>query len=165
MNIVRFLNEHWGAVIAIATILVSIGLIGVQIWSTKRKPDKPDKPESEKIGYKLKIKIQNLDRGIKKILQQILGRRQTRAELLDLSQNIYSSLAAIRDILRLHHQDLKDLEEDINKPMTKEQKEAYHIAYHKLTKSLDMINARLSSIEGRDWKGMYDKDGKIRKRI
>ena len=162
MSIIKFLDEHWGAVIAIATMLVSIGLIGVQIWSTKRKPDKP---ESEKIGYKLKIKIQNLDRGIKKILQQILGRRQTRAELLDLSQNIYSSLAAIRDILRLHYQDLKDLEEDINKPMTKEQKEAYHIAYHKLTKSLDMINARWSSIEGRDWKGMYDKDGKIRKRI
>ena len=117
------------------------------------------------IVEKLKIKIQNLGRGIKKILQQILGRRQTRAELLDLSQNIYRSLAAIRDILRLHHQDLKDLEEDINKPMTKEQKEAYHIAYNKLTKSLDMINAHLSSIEGRYWRGMYDKDGKIRKRI
>ena len=162
MSIIRFLHEQWGAVVAIATILGIIGLIAVEIWSTKRKPGKP---ESEKIGYKLKIKIRNLGWKIKKILQQILGRRQTRAELLDLSQNIYRSLAAIQDILRLHHQDLKDLEEDINKPMTKEQKEAYYIAYNKLTKSLDMINAHWSSIEGRYWRGMYDKDGKIRKRI
>ena len=102
---------------------------------------------------------------MKKILQQILGRRQTRAELLDLSQNIYNSLAAIRNILQLNSQSLQDLKEDINKPMTEEQKEAYYIAHNKLTKSLDMIKANWNTIESRGWKGMYKKDGKIRKRI
>ena len=158
MSIIRFLHEQWGAVVAIATILGIIGLIAVQIWSTKRRPDKP---ESEKIGHKLKIEIRNFGWKMKKIL----GRRQTRAELLDLSQNIYNSLAAIRNILQLNSQSLQDLKEDINKPMTEEQKEAYYIAHNKLTKSLDMIKANWNTIESRGWKGMYKKDGKIRKRI
>ena len=168
MSIIKFLHEHRDAVIiAIATtILGIIGTIIVEKWSAKRKPDKP---ESEKIGHKLKIKILQLGWKMKKILQQTLqqtlGRRQTRAELLDLSQSINSSLAAIRNILQLNSQSLQDLKEDINKPMTEEQKEAYYIAHNKLTKSLDMINAHWSSIEGRYWRGMYDKDGKIRKRI
>ena len=153
MNIVRFLNEHLATIIAGIIVAGIAGIAGIIF--KKRSV----------IIDKLQIKIRNLGWKMKKILQQILGRRQTRAELLDLSQNIYSSLAAIQDILRLHHQDLKDLEEDINKPMTKEQKEAYYIAYNKLTKSLDKINRNRSSIEGRYWGGMYDKDGKIRKRI
>ena len=164
MSIIKFLHEHRDAVIiAIATtILGIIGTIIVAKWFAKRKPDKP---ESEKIGHKLKIKILQLGWKMKKILQQILGRRQTRAELLDLSQNIYNSLAAIRNILKLNSQSLQDLKEDINKPMTEEQKEAYYIAHNKLTKSLDMIKANWNTIESRGWKGMYKKDGKIRKRI
>ena len=167
MSIIKFLHEHRDAVIiAIATtILGIIGTIIVEKWSAKRKPDKP---ESEKIGHKLKIKILQLGWKMKKILQQILGRRQTRAELLDLSQNIYRSLAAIRDILRLHHQDLKDLEEDINKPMTKEQIDVYSKRYAEpLKEEVDNAYQKKYDIERRNWKGIKprDKNKKIRKRI
>ena len=164
MSIINFLDEHWGAVIAIATMLVSIGLIGVQIWSTKRKPDKP---ESEKIGYKLKIKIRNLGWKIKKI-PQILGRRQTRAELVDLSGSINGSLETIKGILALHHQRLIDLKKDINKPMTEEQIDTYSKHYAKpLREMIEEANKKKYDIERRTWKGMkpHYKNEKIRKRI
>ena len=102
---------------------------------------------------------------MKKILQQTLGRRQTRAELLDLSQSINSSLAAIRDILRLHSRSLIDLKKGINKPMTKEELEDYYLRTQALEKMIDEAIRKWSSIEDRYWKGMYKKDGKIKKRI
>ena len=157
MDIVRFLKEY-ADLITIALAIVSIMVVW---WRSSRKPDKP---ESEKIGHKLKIKILQLGWKIKKILH-ILGRRQTRAELLDLSQSINSSLAAIRDILRLHSQSLIDLKKGINKPMTKEELEDYYLRTQALEKMIDEAIRKWSSIEGRCWEGMYKKDGKIKKRI
>ena len=157
MDIVRFLKEYEFLI----TIALAIVSIMVAWWLSSRKPDKP---ESEKIGHKLKIKILQLGRKIKKILH-ILGRRQTRAELLDLSQSINSSLAAIRDILRLHSQSLIDLKKGINKPMTKEELEDYYLRTQALEKMIDEAIRKWSSIEGRCWEGMYKKDGKIKKRI
>ena len=157
MDIVRFLNEHLETIIGrvIAGIIVA-GIAGIAGIIFKKR---------SVIIDKLQIKVRNLGWKMKKILQQILGRRQTRAELLDLSQSINDSLAAIRAILRLHNRSLQDLKEDINKPMTQEQKDVYGIALNRLTKSLEMIGRKWSSIEDRDWKGMDKKDGKIRKRI
>ena len=161
MDIVRFLKEYeFLIMIALAIVTIALAIVSIMVawWLSSRKPDKP---ESEKIGHKLKIKILQLG---KKILH-ILGRRQTRAELLDLSQSINSSLAAIRDILRLHSQSLIDLKKGINEPMTKEGLEDYYLRTHALEKMIDEAIRKWSSIEGRCWEGMYKKDGKIKKRI
>ncbi len=167
MSIIEFLIEYKDTIGLIAGILGAIGAIGaiaVGIWAAKRKPDKP---ESEKIRHKLKIKIRDLGWKIEKI-SQILGRRQTRAELVDLSGSINDSLEAIRRILALHHQSLIDLKEDINKPMTQEQIETYFISYAKpLRDMIDEAHMKKSKIEGRRWEGIEPrgKDEKIRKRI
>ena len=164
MSIMRFLHEYWGAVVAIVAIFGTIGLIVVQIWSAKRKPDKP---ESEKIGYKLKITIRNLGWKIKNI-PQILGRRQTRAELVDLSGSINGSLETIQRILALHHQSLIDLKKDINKPMTEEQMDTHFKSYTKpLREMIEEANKKRYDIAHRSWKGMKPlyRDEKIRKRI
>ena len=152
MDIVRFLNEHWETVIGgiIATV---IGGIIVKYWSV--------------IIEKLKIErlLQLVWKTIIKKCYKCVGKRQTRAELLDLSQSINDSLAAIRHILILNYQSLQALKEDINKPMTEEQEDAYNTAYYNLRKSLEATDWKWSRIEGRHWEGMDDKDGKVRKRI
>ena len=165
MSIIRFLHEYWGATIAIATIIgIAINIL-IRIWSVKRKPDKP---ESEKIGYELKIKIRNfLIWKIKEILQ-IPGKRQTRAELVDIVTSIDASIRIIRDILAHHQSILIDLKKETNTPMTQEQIETYYIDYTKpLREMIEEASYKRDNIETRTWKGIKPCDGnkKIKKRI
>ena len=162
MSIIRFLHEYWGAVIAIATIVGMIGLIAVQIWSAKRKPDKP---ESEKIGHKLRFRIWLLGRKIKPILQR---KRQTRAELVDIVTSIDASMRIVRDILSHHHSILIDLKKETNSPMTQEQIDAYYIRYTRLLgEMIKEVNLKKYKIENRTWEGIKPchENEKIKKRI
>ena len=163
MSIIRFLHEYWGAVIAITTIVATIAAILITIWSVKRRPDKP---ESEKIGYKLKSKIRKPIWKIKEILQ-MPGKRQTRAELVDLVTSIDASIRTIRGILAYHHNILIDLKKETNNPMTEEQIETYYITFTRLLKELDEASAKRYNIENRTWKGIkpYNEKDKTKKRI
>ncbi len=151
MSIMRFLHEYWGAVTAITAIVATIAGVIVGIWSVKRRPDKP---ESEKIGYKLGIRIQNLGWKIKKILQ-IPGRRQTRAELVDLVTSIDASIKIIRDILVQHQSILIDLKKETNNPMTEEQIEAHYLRYTRpLREMIEEASHKRYNIENRTWEGI-----------
>ena len=164
MSIIRFLHEYWGAATTITAIVATIAGILIKIWSVKRRPDKP---ESEKIGHKLGIRIRNLGWKIKPILQ-ILGKRQTRAELVDLVTSIDASMRIIRDILSHHHSILIDLKKETNNPMTQEQIEAYYIRYTRLLiEMIEEVNHKKYKIESRTWEGIKPchENENIKKRI
>lgn len=163
MSIIRFLHEYWGAATTITAIVATIAGILIKIWSVKRRPDKP---ESEKIGYKLGIRIRNLGRKIKPILQ-IPGRRQTRAELVDIVTSINASMRIVRDILSHHHSILIDLKKETNSPMTQEQID-YYIRYTILLgEMIKEVNLKKYKIENRRWEGIEPRheSEKIKKRI
>ena len=164
MNIMEYVKEHWQAILTITGSIVIIASIPVQIWLAKRKPKKP---ESEKIGYKLGIRIRNLGWKIEEILQ-IPGKRQTRAELVDLVTSINASMRISRDILACHQSMLIELKKETNTPMTQEQIEKFSIDYFiPLRDLLDEISNKKRNIEKRTWEGIepcYENE-KIKKRI
>ena len=160
--IIRFLHKY-----PEASAIIFVGIVAaiITIWSVKRNPDKP---ESEKIGHKLGIRIRNLDRKIKLIRQRRLGKRQTRAELVDIATSIDASLTMIREILVRHQEVLIDLKEETNNPMTKEQIEAHRIRSSiRLKNMIQEVSDKKREIENRIWEGIepYDENEKVKKRI
>ena len=136
---------------------VTITTIGVIIAAIKARKD--IKYIAGRIRYKTGLQIDRI--------RKIRGKRQTRAELIDVANSILGLTYDIEQALRGHHTMLRKINDEIGNPITEDYLNDKGKIIESIREKQHKLYSKVDSIKHRNWKGTetYYPNEKPQKRI